>query len=93
MTLNTHEELLKPKIKRIATESRMPMRDTVLTYRLRPQSLKDYLRQVFNQDIPVYTAPDGRSFYHFNVPRKLYPDEKEYIYKNLRYKEDEDSLW
>ncbi|KAI1460309.1 hypothetical protein F4805DRAFT_417184 [Annulohypoxylon moriforme] len=71
----------------------MPVRDTVLTYRLRPQALREYLRQVFNLEIPVAVAADGKSFYHFNVPRKLRPDEKEYIYKHLRYNEDEDSMW
>lgn len=35
----------------------MPVRDTVLTYRLRPQALRDYLRQIFGQEIPVSVRP------------------------------------
>ncbi|KAI1102224.1 hypothetical protein F4804DRAFT_313836 [Jackrogersella minutella] len=69
----------------------MPFRDTVHTYRLRPEVLKDYLRQLFNQEILVAPAADGKAFYTFIVPRKLHPEEKEHIYEKLRYKQDADT--
>ncbi|KAI1416918.1 hypothetical protein F5Y13DRAFT_101877 [Hypoxylon sp. FL1857] len=68
-------------------------RDWIETYRLRPQALKDYLRRLFNQEIPVTVAYDDKAFYTFNIPRKLNQDERDYIYDKLRYKEEVNPLW
>ncbi|OTA94292.1 hypothetical protein M434DRAFT_30072 [Hypoxylon sp. CO27-5] len=68
-------------------------RDSVEAYRLRPQALKDYLRQLFNQEIAVTITSDGKTYYSFNIPRKLYEEERDHIYNKLRYKEEVNSLW
>ncbi|KAI1386687.1 uncharacterized protein F4822DRAFT_324285 [Hypoxylon trugodes] len=72
----------------------MAVRDSVPTYRLRPTALKEYLKQLFRQEIAVNTSEDGKTFYWFTIPRKLSQGERDYIYDGLRYKKDEDTdLW
>ncbi|KAI1379548.1 hypothetical protein F4677DRAFT_409629 [Hypoxylon crocopeplum] len=71
----------------------MSVRDTVSTYRLKPEALKDYLERLFNKSVSVNISADGKSFYWFKIPRKLSPEERDHIYDNLRYNKDEDNLW
>ncbi|KAI1081642.1 hypothetical protein F5B20DRAFT_578975 [Whalleya microplaca] len=71
----------------------MPVRDTVVTYRLRSQALKDYLAKLFNREVSVHISEDGRSQYWFKIPRKLTAEEKDYIYENLRYQKEDDNMW
>lgn len=71
----------------------MAVKDTVSTYRLRPEDLRLYLKRLFNRDISVHASAEGEAVYWFKIPRKLTPEEKEHIYEQLRYSRDDDNIW
>ncbi|KAI1807215.1 hypothetical protein F4811DRAFT_550169 [Daldinia bambusicola] len=71
----------------------MDVKDTVSTYRLRPEDLGAYLKLLFRRDIPVHVSAEGESIYWFKVPRPLSLAEKEHIYVHVRYSKDDDNIW
>lgn len=67
----------------------MVVKDKVSAYRLRPEDLKNYLTALFKREISVHASAEGETIYYFKIPRRLSRDEKDYIYENLRYVEDD----
>ncbi|KAI8958703.1 hypothetical protein F5Y11DRAFT_335366 [Daldinia sp. FL1419] len=51
----------------------MAVKDTVSTYRLRPEDLGAYLKTLFNKDVLVHASAEGEAVYWFRIPRKLNP--------------------